>query len=45
MGLLHRNRERLAGNPRMGQPLSGLDRLSDLDALVEQEADRGPAAP
>ncbi len=42
---LHRNRERLAGNPRMGQPLSGLDRLSDLDALVEQEADRGPAAP
>ncbi len=42
---LHHNRERLAANPRMGQPLSGLNRLSDLDALVEQEADRGEAAP
>ena len=42
---LQRNRERLATNPRMGQPLSGLDRLSDLDALIEQEAARGSAAP
>ena len=42
---LHRNRERLATNPRMGQALSGLDRLSDLDALLKQEAARGPTAP
>ena len=42
---LHRNRQRLATNPRMGQPLSGLDRLSDLDAVIEQEAARGSAAP
>ena len=42
---LHRNRERLATNPRMGQSLSGLDRLSDLDAVLEQEADRGSACP
>ena len=32
-------------NPRMGQSLSGLDRLSDLDAVIEQEAARGSAAP
>ena len=37
---LHRNRERLAGNQRMSQALSGLNRLSDLDALLEQEANR-----
>ncbi|MGV8966674.1 MAG: cryptochrome/photolyase family protein [Cellulomonas sp.] len=42
---LHRNRERLATNPRMAQALSGLDRLSDLDAVIDQEAARGPAAP
>jgi len=42
---LHRNRERLSGNHRMGQPLRGLDRLKDLDALVEQELARGSAAP
>jgi deoxyribodipyrimidine photolyase-related protein len=42
---LHRNRERLSNNPRMGQPLSGLKRLNDLDALLEQEADRGSTAP
>jgi deoxyribodipyrimidine photolyase-related protein len=29
----------------MRQPLRGLDRLSDLDALVEQERDRGSRAP
>ncbi len=42
---LHRNRERLSGNNRMAQPLRGLDRLSDLDALVEQERARGWQAP
>lgn len=42
---LHRNRERLAGNHRMAQPLRGLDRLSDLENLIEQEADRGSGAP
>jgi len=42
---LHQNRERLSKNSRMSQALSGLDRLSDLDALLEQEAQRGPAAP
>ncbi|MEP6797472.1 MAG: cryptochrome/photolyase family protein, partial [Lapillicoccus sp.] len=42
---LERNRDRLAGNHRMAQPLHGLDRLSDLEALVEQEAQRGSAPP
>jgi deoxyribodipyrimidine photolyase-related protein len=42
---LHRNRQRLEGNRRMGQALRGLDRLSDLDGLLAQEAARGPAAP
>jgi deoxyribodipyrimidine photolyase-related protein len=42
---LHRNRERLSGNARMGQPLRGLDRLSDREALVEQEAARGSDPP
>jgi deoxyribodipyrimidine photolyase-related protein len=42
---LHRNRERLSGNARMGQPLRGLDRLSDREALVEQEASRGSDPP
>jgi deoxyribodipyrimidine photolyase-related protein len=42
---LHRNRERLATNPRMGQSIGGLGRLSDLEAVIEQEADRGSAAP
>lgn len=42
---LHRNRERLAGNSRMRQPLAGLDRLRDLDELLAQEAARGDAAP
>ena len=35
----------LAGNARMRQPLAGLGRLRDLDALVEQEAARGSRAP
>ena len=42
---LHRNRETLTGNQRIAQPLRGLDRLSDLDALVEQEKERGSRAP
>jgi deoxyribodipyrimidine photolyase-related protein len=42
---LDRNRDRLAHNQRMRQPLRGLDRLSDLRAVVEQEQDRGGAAP
>jgi deoxyribodipyrimidine photolyase-related protein len=42
---LHRNRERLAGNRRMRQPLNGLDRLRDLDELLEQERERGASPP
>ena len=42
---LARNRERLASNHRLAQPLSGLNRLADLDALIDQEASRGSAAP
>ncbi len=42
---LHRNRGRLADNHRMRQPLAGLDRLTDLDALLEQEVARGDAPP
>lgn len=42
---LHRNRERLDTNRRLAQPLSGLKRLADLEALLSQEADRGSAAP
>lgn len=42
---LERNREALGGNHRLAQPLRGLDRLKDLDALVEQERARGSTAP
>ncbi len=42
---LHRQRERLQGNHRMARPLQGLDRLSDLEALVEQEESRGSDPP
>jgi deoxyribodipyrimidine photolyase-related protein len=42
---LERNRTRLAGNRRLSQPLAGLNRLSDLDALVEQEQVRGEQPP
>ncbi len=42
---LHRQRERLAGNHRMARRLQGLDRLSDLEALVEQEESRGSSPP
>ena len=42
---LQRNRAQLAGNYRMRQALRGLDRLSDLDAVVEQEEHRGSEPP
>jgi deoxyribodipyrimidine photolyase-related protein len=38
---LERNRQRLAGNQRMRRPLQGLDRLADLQEVVEQEHRRG----
>jgi deoxyribodipyrimidine photolyase-related protein len=42
---LQRVRPRLEGNPRMSRALRGLDRLADLDAVVDQERSRGAAAP
>lgn len=42
---LDRNRESLAGNPRMRHPLLGLDRLGDVPEVVAQERDRGDRAP
>src|SRR5919107_446950 len=42
---LHRHRERFSANPRMRGPVQGLDRLSDLDAIVAQEAGRGSSPP
>ena len=38
---LERDSERLAANPRMRQPLRGLDRLENLPQVVEQERARG----
>lgn len=42
---LDREREHLAGNHRLAQPLASLGRLSDREQLVEQEDARGSAAP
>jgi deoxyribodipyrimidine photolyase-related protein len=42
---MHAHREKLAGNPRIAQPLRGMWNLSDLDELLAQEADRGSKAP
>lgn len=42
---LDRNAEHFRGNQRMAQPLAGLHRLSDVDAVVEQEKARGTAPP
>lgn len=42
---LARNEQQLDGNHRMRQPLRGLHRLSDLEAVVEQEQARGNRAP
>jgi deoxyribodipyrimidine photolyase-related protein len=42
---LSRHEESLAANHRMRQPVRGLHRLPDLDALVAQEGVRGSSAP
>jgi deoxyribodipyrimidine photolyase-related protein len=42
---LDRTRDRLAGNHRMRRPLQSLDRLADLEAVVEQEQHRGTDPP
>lgn len=42
---LDRNADALRRNHRLAQPYAGLARLADRDALVAQEAARGPAAP
>lgn len=42
---LHRHRDDFARNHRMAQAVRGLDRLKDLDALLEQEEQRGSGAP
>jgi deoxyribodipyrimidine photolyase-related protein len=42
---LHGNRDRLRGNHRMAQQLTGLDRLNDLPALLAQEDARGDGPP
>jgi deoxyribodipyrimidine photolyase-related protein len=42
---LDRHRETFEGNHRMSRAVKGLDRLKDLDGLVEQEDRRGNRAP
>jgi deoxyribodipyrimidine photolyase-related protein len=42
---LQRNESALSGNHRTRRPMQGLHRLTDLDALVEQEKARGSRAP
>jgi len=42
---LQRVRPRLEDSPRMSRALRGLDRIADLDAVVDQERSRGAAAP
>ncbi len=42
---LHRNRPEFAANRRMRQAVRGMDRLTDLEALVAQETERGTLAP
>ncbi|MET7683446.1 cryptochrome/photolyase family protein [Streptomyces sp. NPDC005423] len=42
---LHRHRSQLEHNPRMSQAVRGLNRLTDLDALLEQERERGEGPP
>ena len=37
---MHRNRDMLAKNNRTQRVVANMDRLSDLDAVLEQEADR-----
>lgn len=40
-----RHRDRLGSNPRTSRAVSGLDRLSDRDAVLAQEAERGDTVP
>ena len=42
---LERNEARLRGNHRMRRSIQGMHRLTDLDALVDQERARGSGAP
>ena len=42
---LHHHRERFAANPRMAQAVRGLDRLADLDVLLETHAQLDTQAP
>lgn len=42
---MHRHRTRLAHNPRTAQAVRGLDRLTDLDALLEQHHGHADAPP
>ncbi len=42
---LHRNGAEFVANHRMRQAVRGMDRLTDLEALVEQETERGTSAP
>jgi deoxyribodipyrimidine photolyase-related protein len=42
---LSRNRDHLAGNWRMNQPLAGVRRLTDLDEVIEQQRRLGDSAP
>ncbi|OIJ63494.1 cryptochrome/photolyase family protein [Streptomyces mangrovisoli] len=42
---LHRHRARLEHHPRMARAVRGLDRLADLDELLDQEAARGAGPP
>ncbi|MGW1335799.1 cryptochrome/photolyase family protein [Streptomyces rubiginosohelvolus] len=42
---LHRHRESLSANHRMARAVNGLDRLKDLDGLLEETAERGDRAP
>jgi len=42
---LHRNREQLAGNHRIAQPLRSMWNLADLDELLVQEEHRGSQPP
>ncbi|GGT09866.1 MULTISPECIES: cryptochrome/photolyase family protein [Streptomyces] len=42
---LHRHRARLERNPRMAQPVRGLDRLADLEEVLRREGLRGGDPP
>ena len=42
---IHQHEERWRQHPRMAQPARGLDRLSDRDAVLAQEAERGSDPP